>query len=197
VKKDFFHNNSCGVFTGKQAFAVDRNLGGTVFNRAGVISFDETVAKNAHGKWVSICWAKNPQIAEDTGFSDPQKQYWDHQIEGGFIYDLEKSVALKSVVVDTILKIKGTADAHQLQKKMLLAANSGARLFVTSSDDIAFFEAQMQQVGGAAIVGSDVAGKPVLIGQAMWRIDLPRPDGSIQVAFLVSGSEQTKQAVEG
>ena len=185
------------IFAGRQTFSVDRNLGGTVFDKAGVLGFDFTTANNAHGKWVSLCWAKNPQIAEDTGFSDPRKQYWDHQIEGGFMYDLEKSAALKSVVVDTILKIKGTSDAHQLQKKMLLATHTGARLFVTSSDDTAFFEAQMQQVGGAAVVSSDAAHKPVLIGQVMWRIDLPRPDGGIQVAFLVSGAEQTKAAIEG
>ncbi len=184
------------IFAGKQVFTADRSFGQTVFGRAGVIGFDAALSQQAHGTWVSLCWAKNPQIAEDTGFSDPRKQYWDHQIEGGFIYDLDTSAALKSVVVDTILKIKGKADVHQLQKKMLLATHTGARLFVTSSDDVAFFETQMQQVGGAAVVGSDAAGKPALIGQAMWRIDLPRPDGSIQVAFLVSGVEQTKQAIE-
>ncbi|MFM2415169.1 MAG: hypothetical protein RI911_862 [Candidatus Parcubacteria bacterium] len=184
------------IVGGQQVFALDRSLSGTVFDAAGIVPFNFERAESADGKWVSVCWMKNPQISEDNGFSNPRRLYWDPQIEGAFMYDLGRNASLKRYVERTLREsVKGTSATHNLNKEMMLAGLHNAKLVVMASDDVHFFESQMQQVGGAAILDRGESGEPHLVGQAMWRIDIPKPGGGFQVAFLVSGAEQTKRAV--
>lgn len=181
--------------TGQQSFAINRKLSGP-FSKAGVLSFDEQVSRAAHGSWVDALWLKNPDVTENNGGVESRSLEWDAQIAGGFLLDIKENPALMRFVEHAVRQYstRGESSTHQLQQELVLGALPHSRLLLLSNSDVHYYEHTMQHVSGGAIVKADGTGKPVLVGQALWRIHLPKADGAHQVALIVTDTDQTKHA---
>lgn len=180
---------------GQQCFSIDRTIEGP-FAKAGIMRFDEEKSRSAHGTRCNVLWLKNPDVSENNGSAESKSLEWDAQQGLGVIFDMQGNQSLQKYVERAIrTQTEGKGEIHEEQKAIALAGLTSSRLMMLSSSDVHYYEATMQTASNAAITKIGDDGKPVLIGLAKWRIHLPKPDGTYQVALIVSGAEETKQAI--
>ncbi len=180
---------------GQQSFSIQRSITGP-FSNAGIIPFNEDISRNAHGTWTNVLWLKNPDISENNGGAESKSLEWDAQMGGGYLFDIQGNPSFQRYVEKAVrASTEQKGKSHELQKDLVLAALPHARILILSSNDVHYYEHSMQTISGGAIVKNDSEGKPVLVGQALWRIHLPKPDGGFQVALIVTNTNHTKQAL--
>lgn len=180
---------------GQQTFSIDRELT-PPYSQAGILGFDEDISRSAHGTWTNALWLKNPDISEGNGSTESKSLEWDAQMGGGYLFDVAQNPSLHRYVESVVREYTSKeGSTHAFQKELVLATLPRSRILILSSSDIHYYEYAMQTVSGAAIVKNNSEGKPVLIGQALWRVHLPKPGGGFQVALIVSDTEQTKKAL--
>lgn len=83
---------------GRQLEALTVDLGKR-YQHAGELEFDVERARQAHGTWASLMWLHNQRISETT-VDDPARPnlLWAPHMEGGWVYSLSRSPALKQLI---------------------------------------------------------------------------------------------------
>lgn len=183
------------IRSGQQVHRIDRDIP-PPYNAAGIVPVSNETFANSAPRWVNLAWLKIPGSTESNGVLNPNKLYWEPQLEGAYMYDLATHDGLRSFIASQIGKqLVDTNPLHQIQKELLFAALPKASLVVLAADATPIFENTMQHASGGAVLDLDVDKKPVLAGQLLWKITLQQSGGNKRTAYIVSGPEMTRKAL--